>query len=151
MLLTKSQAVSNLSYLRMLHFSHVLTSKLVNDLKESDFGSALASRSTDANSALGADADAATLLASGNTGTVVAIGTMLENAMEELFVPYNEGSKYLEKESKSLGELYAVYLDRFTKYNVRVLFTVSFRLDYSPSPTQRKPPSRPNQQTSSTG
>lgn len=49
----------------------------------------------------------------------VAIGTMLENAMEELFVPYNEGMKYIEKECRTIGDLYATSLERFTKYHVR--------------------------------
>jgi len=43
---------------------------------------------------------------------------MLENAMEELFVPYNEGAKYIDKECKTLQELYAEHLERFTKYHV---------------------------------
>ena len=43
---------------------------------------------------------------------------MLDHAMEELFVPYMEGNRYLEKEGKSLTELYAGKLLRFTNWHV---------------------------------
>lgn len=43
---------------------------------------------------------------------------MLEQSTEELFVPYMEGTRYLEKESKSLTELYAGKLIRFTNWHV---------------------------------
>ena len=43
---------------------------------------------------------------------------MLETAMEELFVPYLEGSRYIERESKSLTELYASFLTTFNRYHV---------------------------------
>lgn len=39
--------------------------------------------------------------------------------MEELFVPYMEGTRYLDKEGKSLTELYAGRLIRFTNWHVR--------------------------------
>lgn len=38
--------------------------------------------------------------------------------MEELFGPYLEGVRYLERESKSLGELYGGFLSRFSRYHV---------------------------------
>lgn len=53
-------------------------------------------------------------------GVALPIGVMLENAMEELFVRYTEGTKYIERESKSLGEMYVAYLAKFTKYHVSV-------------------------------
>lgn len=40
--------------------------------------------------------------------------------MEELFVRYIEGSKYLDRESKSLGELYSEFLAKFTQYHAMV-------------------------------
>lgn len=86
-------------------------SKLVEDLKAYDFSSSLTTRATAELSSEGSNA----ALVSNPT---VAIGTMLENAMEELFVPYNEGAKYIDKECGTLLELYAVYLERFTKYHV---------------------------------
>jgi hypothetical protein len=53
----------------------------------------------------------------GAEGSLVA--QTLEGSMEELFGPYLEGARYLERESKSLGELYGVFLGRFSKYHVR--------------------------------
>lgn len=50
------------------------------------------------------------------------MAAMLDLAMEELFVPYMEGSRYLEKEGKSLTELYAGKLLRFTNWHVRTRF-----------------------------
>lgn len=56
--------------------------------------------------------------ASGSAATAATVSTMLETAMEELFVPYTEGQRYLERESKSLSELYASFLTNFTRYHV---------------------------------
>ena len=57
--------------------------------------------------------------AAGGAATTVTISAMLDTAMEELFVPYIEGQRYLERESKSLSELYASFLTNFTRYHVR--------------------------------
>jgi len=38
--------------------------------------------------------------------------------MDEIFVPWIEGTRYLESESKNLVELYAGLLSRFTRYHV---------------------------------
>jgi hypothetical protein len=89
----------------------VQISKLVEDLKAYDFSSSLTTRATPE---LGSEGSNAAVV----SNPTVAIGTMLENAMEELFVPYNEGAKYIDKESKTLQDLYAAYLERFTKYHV---------------------------------
>ena len=51
---------------------------------------------------------------------VVAVSAMLDSALEELFTPYLEGGRYLEKEGKSLTELYAGKLLRFTNWHVRL-------------------------------
>lgn len=51
-----------------------------------------------------------------------AVGAMLEVAMEELFVPYMEGTRYLDKEAKSVTELYASKLLRFTNWHVSPMF-----------------------------
>ncbi len=47
---------------------------------------------------------------------------MLDHAMEEMFVPWLEGTRYLESESKNLVELYAGLLSRFSRYHVRQTF-----------------------------
>ncbi|CDO68146.1 hypothetical protein BN946_scf185003.g18 [Trametes cinnabarina] len=97
---------------------HQQTSILVEDLKAYELPSVVPRSPVDANgfdrTVKGTPAPATT-----NTATAATISAMLETAMEELFVPYTEGQRYLEKESKSLGELYAMYLAKFTRYHER--------------------------------
>lgn len=108
-----------LAFLRILQLVHQLTSVLVEDLKAYELPSVIPKSPTDANefnrSLKGAVSSAT------NTATAATISTMLETAMEELFVPYTEGQRYLEKESRSLGEMYASYLAKFTRYHVCLL------------------------------
>ena len=54
----------------------------------------------------------------GHSAVFASITNLLETALEELFVPYTEGQRYIEKEGKSLGDLYAGYLAAFTRYHV---------------------------------
>ena len=56
-----------------------------------------------------------------NTGPTASIvlNAMLSNATIELFLPYIEGQRYMEKENKSLVELYLRFLERFALYHVR--------------------------------
>ena len=62
------------------------------------------------------------LPAAGHSSVIsTSMTTLLETALEELFVPYTEGQRYIEKESKSLGDLYAGYLATFTRYHVTSL------------------------------
>lgn len=46
------------------------------------------------------------------------LASMLEHALEEMFVPWLEGNRYLESESKNLVELYGGLLSRFARYHV---------------------------------
>ncbi|CAE6391420.1 Exocyst complex component SEC10 [Rhizoctonia solani AG-1 IB] len=93
--LERTSTMSNLAFLRMLNMAHVQTSALVEDLKQFDLTSG-----------------------SAGAGAAAPFGPMLDTAMEEIFVPHTEGTKYLERESKSLGEMYLNLLLRFTKYHV---------------------------------
>ena len=98
----------------MLQLVHQQVAKLVEDLKAYEVTSVIPRSSTDSgeiNKMLNSAAAAA-------VGTAATVSTMLETAMEELFVPYTEGQRYLERESKSLSELYAGYLTAFTRYHV---------------------------------
>lgn len=58
---------------------------------------------------------------------------MLDNALEELFMPYTEGQRYLERENKNLGTLYSTLLASFHRYHVsprklvRVRSLIKFR------------------------
>lgn len=52
-----------------------------------------------------------------HVGGGTSLSVMLDQAVDELFVPYMEGTRYLEKESKSLKELYSGCLARFTSWH----------------------------------
>jgi pantoate kinase len=85
------------------------THRLVEDVKATDVSSSTSRSLSDMSLPVGVGL---------GTGTAIAIGSVLESCNEELFAPYTEGTKYLERESKSLGELFATFLERFTRYHV---------------------------------
>ncbi len=60
---------------------------------------------------LGGDAVAAAGQLAGAAASPLA--AMLDQAVEELFVPYMEGIRYIDRESRSLADLYAGLLSRF--------------------------------------
>ncbi|KZO98067.1 exocyst complex protein [Calocera viscosa TUFC12733] len=103
-LLDQASNLSSLAFLRMLHLCHMQISRLVDDLKGYDFSSPTA--------VLGKPPTTAVSSGPGNLSGV------LETAMEELFIPYTEGTRWLDRESKSLHELYAGFLIRFSRYHV---------------------------------
>jgi hypothetical protein len=111
-LLRKAAQLSSLSFLRMLKASHAQTSALVDVLKSYDL-SKMAAKSAEANRA-------ALLAGAAAQGSSVAISTMLDSSMDELFVPYTEGSRYLEKETKCLAELYMLNLYLFSRWHVSI-------------------------------
>jgi hypothetical protein len=137
--LNKAMALSRLSYLRVLQICHSQTSSLVDDLKSRDSAfTSLRSSSSSESSLPG------TILSSVPPNQTLT--SMLESAMEEMFVPYIEGQRALEMEITNLGELYANYLDRFSRYHVCVLLTDSAarpncHFDFS-SPYKRASPQR---------
>lgn len=106
--------MSDLAYLRVLQLVHIQASTLVEDLKTYELPSVSPRtpfESTDFRRSI---------TGSGPTmsNTSSAVSAMLETAMEELFVPYTEGQRYLERESRSLGALYSSLLANFTRYHV---------------------------------
>lgn len=112
-LLTRAGNMSDLAFLRILQLIHVQTSVLIEDLKSYDVPTSTP-RSPVQNVARPLTGPPA---APGGVGST-AISSILETAMEELFVPYTEGQRYLERESKNLTELYSGYLSAFTRYHV---------------------------------
>lgn len=94
----------------MLKVSHAQTTALVEALKSYDL-SQMASRSAEANRAA---------LSAGQSSSV-AISTMLDSSMDELFIPYMEGSRYLDKETKCLAELYMLNLYPFSRWHVSIV------------------------------
>lgn len=116
--------MSDLAYLRVLQLVHIQASTLVEDLKVYELptsGTRMAFEAGDLNRTLGSTS---------STGPAASttLTAMLETAMEELFVPYTEGQRYLERESQSLGTLYAGLLVNFTRYHqVRYEYSVLSR------------------------
>ena len=116
-MVNRGLALSDLAFLRMLQMVHHQTAALVEDLKGYELPSIIPRSPVD-NIDFGRTLSNATGSAAA-VATAATVSTMLETAMEELFVPYTEGQRYLERESKSLGELYASFLTNFTRYHVR--------------------------------
>lgn len=54
---------------------------------------------------------------------VAAVNIMLDQAYDELFSPYIEGVRYLEKESRNLTELHSGYLLKFLNFHVSIAFS----------------------------
>jgi hypothetical protein len=86
--------------LRILNLTHSLCSSLIEDLKTYDATLSIAGSSKGP-----------------TTPGTGPLGAMLDHAMEEMFVPWLEGTRYLESENKNLVELYAGLLSRFTRYH----------------------------------
>ncbi|GAA5846578.1 hypothetical protein JCM9279_006750 [Rhodotorula babjevae] len=138
-LIQTASSSSSLAYLRILHLARAQTASLVDDLKAHEFfrttsasasasalsgtssllpsstGSASASQLVSPTSASFAGGSGVPGGAGGAGGA--AVSQMLDASMEELFVPYMEGARYLDKEGKSLTELYAAKLIRFTNWH----------------------------------
>ncbi len=103
-LLTHAENDSTLAYLRSLTAVYTATTELVDDLKSLDMKqkknvtpSKIAEEGSRKN----------------NT-----IAELLDQCIEDLFVPYTEGDRYIEKEKKSLNELYSSLLLQFNAYHV---------------------------------
>lgn len=115
--------ISELAYLRVLQMVHMQTSTLVDDLKSHELPH-VSTRTPYETTEF-----RRTLIGSApNAGyaTTTTISAMLETSMEELFVPYTEGQRYLEREIKSLEMLYAKLLANFTRYHVCLIEILHF-------------------------
>ncbi|KAK2592323.1 Exocyst complex component 5 [Conoideocrella luteorostrata] len=92
--LDKAETVSTLAFLRSLHSSRSYISSLIEDLKTHG-------------------------LTEHPDPCSGQIAQTLEQQMDELFIPYLVGSSYIERERKSLEELYSSLLFKFTMYHSR--------------------------------
>lgn len=117
LLVNRGAALSDLAFLRILQMVHQQTAVLVEDLKGYELP-AIIPRSPIDKTDFSRQLNAAASGSAATAATAVTVTTMLETAMEELFIPYTEGQRYLERESKSLSELYASFLTNFTRYHV---------------------------------
>ncbi|RXK37429.1 exocyst complex component protein [Tremella mesenterica] len=112
-LVSRASTISTLAVLRILSMVHSTCSTLVEDLKTYD---ATLSGSM---GSLGTSSMSVSVV--GTASGTGPLAVMLDHALEEIFVPWLEGSRYLESETKNLVELYAGLLSRFTRYHETVL------------------------------
>jgi hypothetical protein len=94
MVLEKADTISSLAFLRSLHASRSYINNLIEDLKAHGL------------TEHPEQASAQTMLS-------------LDQQLEELFVPYLVGNSYIDRERKSLEELYSSLLFKFTIYHSR--------------------------------
>ncbi|MBE3112323.1 MAG: exocyst complex component Sec10, partial [Acidobacteria bacterium] len=92
--LDKANSISSLAFLRTLHASRSYINSLVEDLKSHGLTEHPEPCSTH-------------------------ISQMLDQQLEELFVPYLVGNSYIDVEKRSLDELYNSLLFKFTLYHSR--------------------------------
>ncbi|KAH8675969.1 exocyst complex component protein [Xylariales sp. PMI_506] len=94
MVLDKANTISSLAFLRSLHASRSYISTLVEDLKQHG-------------------------LTEHPEPCSAQIAQTLDQQMEELFVPYMVGNSYIDREKKSLEELYNSLLFKYNIYHSR--------------------------------
>ena len=116
-LLNRISSSSDLAFLRILQLVHHQTSMLVEDLKAYELPTFVPRSPADSD--INKTFDVPLPVAGHSSAISTSTTTLLETALEELFVPYTEGQRYIEKESKSLADLYAGLLIAFTRYHVR--------------------------------
>ncbi|KDE05767.1 hypothetical protein MVLG_03858 [Microbotryum lychnidis-dioicae p1A1 Lamole] len=133
-LVETASSSSSLAYLRILHLARSTTNALIEDLKAHEFFRASSSSLASTNATVtgpvsaafgnqagdrtsGHGANGTSIVVGAGAVGVAAVSMMLDQAVEELFVPYMEGNRYLDREGKSLTELYAGKLLRFTNWH----------------------------------
>ena len=98
MVLEKANDISSLAYVRSLQAARSCISTLIDDLKKhglTEHPEQLSSQTA----------------------------IVLDQQFDDLFVPYFVGSSYIEREKKSLEELYSSLLFKFTIFHVRIHLT----------------------------
>lgn len=93
MVLDKADSISSLAFLRSLQASRSYISALVEDLKIHG-------------------------LTEHPEPASPQTAAVLDQQLEDLFVPYFSGSSHIEREKRSLEELYSSLLFKFTTYHV---------------------------------
>ncbi|KAI8095157.1 exocyst complex component Sec10-like protein [Thamnidium elegans] len=97
LLLSKSKKYSHLAYLRTLASTHAETKRLIENLKFYCDKEASLKDAVDANGLV----------------TSASPDETLDRCMDDLFVPYTEGDRYLKKEIESLHELFGKIVSEF--------------------------------------
>lgn len=108
---------STLAFLRVIYLARSSTSALVEDIKALDFFKS--ATTSGSNAAADQQAISGVSVLSGNPTTLstntTASTLILDLALAELFSPYLD--KYIDREQKSLTELYASCLVKFTRWH----------------------------------
>ncbi|GJJ74784.1 exocyst complex component 5 [Entomortierella parvispora] len=104
-LLERAQSKSTLAYLRTLLSIHEHTIILVNDLKKCEDTLKIGVNTN--------------IKGSNVSVTTQPLAQTLDRCLDDLFVPYLEGDRYLEKELQSLCEVYDTMLAKFTAYQLQ--------------------------------
>ncbi|GAA5810506.1 hypothetical protein MFLAVUS_003928 [Mucor flavus] len=97
LLLSKSKKYSHLAYLRTLASTHAETKRLIENLKFYCDKEVSLKDAVDANGLV----------------TSTSPDETLDRCMDDLFVPYTEGDRYLKKEIESLHELFGKIVSEF--------------------------------------
>ncbi|KAI9248123.1 exocyst complex component Sec10-like protein [Helicostylum pulchrum] len=97
LLLSKSKKYSHLAYLRTLASTHAETKRLIENLKFYCDKEVSLKDAVDANGLV----------------TSASPDETLDRCMDDLFVPYTEGDRYLKKEIESLHELFGKIVSEF--------------------------------------
>lgn len=100
----RAQAKSTLAYLRTLHSIHEHTNLLVNDLKKCEDTLKIGINTH--------------IKGSNVSVTTQPLSQTLDRSLDDLFVPFLEGDRFMEKELQSLCEIYDSMLAKFTAYQV---------------------------------
>lgn len=95
--MSKSQKYSHLAYLRTLASTHAETKRLIENLKFYCDKEVSLKDATDVNGLV----------------TSASLDETLDRCMDDLFVPYTEGDRYLQKEIESLSELFGNIVSEF--------------------------------------
>nr|CAG8570941.1 11534_t:CDS:10 [Entrophospora candida] len=106
-LLSHAENNSTLAYLRSLAAVRAATTDLVTSLKSVEIRQE------------GSTKDNVNTKNEEDTKKNNTIAEVLDQCIEDLFVPYTEGERYLEKEKRSLMELYSSLLLKFTAYHAQ--------------------------------
>ncbi|CAO3565912.1 unnamed protein product [Mortierella alpina] len=104
-LLERAQAKSTLAYLRTLSSIHEHTILLVNDLKKCEDTLKIGINTN--------------IKGSNVSVTTQPLSQTLDRSLDDLFVPFLEGDRYMEKELQSLCEIYDSMLAKFTAYQLQ--------------------------------
>lgn len=113
--LNQANSISSLAFLRSLQAARSYISSLVEDLKSHG-------------------------LTEHPEPASIQTAAMLDQQLEDLFVPYLVGSSYIEREKRNLEELYSSLLLKFTIYHVSATCQYTISVNPQNSLDGRKAP-----------